>query len=125
MKSQNTHLDLYGLLRLPSEDYEFSMKTVVAAMEELQKELKILEAAGKAKLSKQIHWEAEALVKEGLKFLGVFHAQAPLKINKAGNVISESFKLLYFYHNRLDHYDLHKKMSWSTYKIEEKELVEA
>ncbi len=125
LRTQNTNLDLFGLLRLPSEDYVFPMKTVIAAMEELQKELKILEAAGKAKLSKEIHWTAADLVKEGLKFLGVFHAQAPLKTNKAGDVVSESFKLLYFYHNRLDHYDLHKKINWATYKIEEKELVEA
>ena len=125
LKARNTHLDLYGLLRLPSDDYVFPMETVVAAMEELQRELKVLEAAGKAKLSKEIHWEAAELVKEGLKFLGVFHAQAPLKINKKGEVFSESFKLLYFYHNRLDHYDLHEKVSWSKYKIEEKELVEA
>lgn len=117
VKAQNTHLDLFGLLRLPSEDFEFPMDMVIKAMETLQTELKALEAAGKAKLSKEIHWEAEALIKEGLQFLGVFHAQAPLKINKAGHVISESFKLLYFYHNRLDHYGLDKKINWSVYKI--------
>jgi len=117
LKAQNTHLDLYGLLRLPSEDFEFPLEMVIKAMEVLQTELKVLEAAGKAKLSKEIHWEAEALIKEGLKFLGVFHAQAPLKINKAGNIISESFKLLYFYHNRLDHYHLDEKINWAAYKI--------
>ena len=123
LKAQNTHLDLYGLLRLPSEDYEFPMKMIITAMEELQRELKVLEGAKKAKLSKEIHWAAGDLVKEGLKFLGVFHAQAPLKVNKVGNVKSESFKLLYFYHNRLDHYGLEKKINWSTYKIEDKELT--
>lgn len=123
LKAQNTHLDLFGLLRLPSDDYQFPMKMVVAAMKELQSELKALEAAGKAKLSSEIHWETQKLVETGLKFLGVFHAQAPLKVNKAGNVVSESFKLLYFYHNRLDHYDLDKKINWSAYRISEAELV--
>ncbi|MEM1119050.1 MAG: glycerol acyltransferase, partial [Bacteroidota bacterium] len=73
--------------------------------------------------SRAIYFAPKDLVKEGLKYLGVFHAQAPLKINKAGNVVSESFKLLYFYHNRLDHYDLHETVNWSAYKIVEKELV--
>jgi len=124
IKTQNTHLDLYGLLRLPSEDYVLPMDIVVSAMEELQTELKKLEQAGKANLSKEIHLPAEELIREGIKFLGVFHAQAPLKINKEGNVISESFKLLYFYHNRLDHYDLHETVNWSAYKIVEKTLIE-
>lgn len=122
LKAQNTHLNLYGLLRLPSEDYEFPMSLLNEAMVELQRELKILAENGLACLSEEIHWEAADLVKEGLKFLGVFHAQKPLKINKKGAVISESFKLLYFYHNRLDHYDLDKKINWSKYKIETEEV---
>ena len=101
------------------------METVIAAMKELQRELKKLEQAGKAKLAKEIHLPARELIEEGIKFLGVFHAQAPLKINKKGDVISENFKLLYFYHNRLDHYDLHETVNWANYKIVEKELVEA
>lgn len=123
LKAQNVHLDLYGILRLPSEDYEFPIDLVIDAMSKLQNALVELNKNGLAGLSEEMYLPSKELVHNGLKSLGVFHAQKPLKLNSKGNIISESFKLLYFYHNRLDHYSLDKKINWSAYKIEE-ELVE-
>ena len=116
LKKQHSDLDLYGLLRLPPEDFEFPMERVEKAMADLVVALKELNANGQLKLSEQISWDTSALVQEGIKFLGAFHAQQPLKINKAGNVASESFKLLYYYHNRLDHYGLEKMVNWGILK---------
>ncbi len=124
LKMQNQNLDIFGLLRLPSEDYTFSMEMVESAMAELQRELQALEKEGKVNLSEEIHWPTKDLVEEGIKFLGVFHANRPLKINKKGHIESEDFYLLYYYHNRLNHYGLERKVNWNKYKIEEGELEE-
>ncbi len=115
LKKQNADLDIYGLLRLPSEDFEYPIKMVEDAMASLVVQLKKLEAEGNIRLSDEISWETEKLVEEGIRLLGAFHAQQPLKYNKAGNVVSESFKLVYYYHNRLDHYDLEKMVDWGSF----------
>ncbi len=115
LKKQNADLDIYALLRLPAEDFEYPIKMVEDAMASLVVQLKKLAEEGNIRLSDEINWETEKLVKEGIRLLGAFHAQQPLKYNKAGNVISESFKLVYYYHNRLDHYGLEKMVNWGSF----------
>ncbi|MEO0876662.1 MAG: glycerol acyltransferase, partial [Bacteroidota bacterium] len=44
--------------------------------------------------------------------LGNFHALSPLYFNKKGRIVSDSFKSLYFYHNRLDNYHLERYINW-------------
>jgi len=112
LRHQHTDLDLYGLLRLPAEDFEFSFEQVEEAMTKLVVALKELEANGNVKLSEQIRWETGDLVREGIRLSGAFHAQQPIKIKKNGTIASESFKLLYYYHNRLTHYGLEKMVAW-------------
>ena len=85
-------------------------------MTKLVNALKELEADGQLKISEQILWETKDLVKEGIKLSGAFHAQQPIKIKKNGMVASESFKLLFYYHNRLTHYGLEKMVDWKNEK---------
>ena len=61
-------------------------------------------------------WEIADLVQHGVANLGVFHALKPLKFNKNGNIESEDFKLLYYYHNRLENYELDKAIQWNALK---------
>ena len=117
LMSQNDDLDLYGVLRLPSEDYVFEMETVAKAINEVRKKLYKMEKEGQLKLSEQIHWETIDLIKHGVANLGNYHALKPLKINKKGNIESEDFKVLYYYHNRLENYDLHKSIQWKSFEM--------
>jgi glycerol-3-phosphate O-acyltransferase len=117
LRNQNDDLDLYGLLRLPNEDYVFEMETVEKAIEQVRGKLFEMEKDGQIKLSEQIKWETKDLVEHGVANLGNYHALKPLKINKKGNIVSEDFKVLYYYHNRLENYDLHKAIKWKTYKL--------
>ncbi len=114
LRKQHPDLDLYGLLRLPAEDFEFPFEQVEAAMAKLVTALINLEEQGQLKLSEQIRWKTEELVREGIKLSGAFHAQQPIKIKKNGMVASESFKLLFYYHNRITHYGLEKMVDWSS-----------
>ena len=116
LRKQHPDLDLYGLLRLPAEDFEFQFEQVEKAMAKLVTVLIDLEQKGQVKLSEQIRWKTEDLVREGIKLSGAFHAQQPIKIKKNGMVASESFKLLFYYHNRLTHYGLEKMVDWSNKK---------
>lgn len=112
IKQENKNLDLYGILRLPTDEYVFSMDTLKQVVGDLRTELQRLENANEINLSEQIGWELEKLIKDGVSRLGTFHAEKPLRFNKKGEIISDSFKVLYFYHNRLENYDLDKKIKW-------------
>jgi len=116
--NRNPNIDLYATLRLPPEDYIFSFKKLCFVVGQMRNKLYDLEMAGNVKLRENITDDIEALVKRGIAELGTYHGDRPLKINKKGDVVSEDFKLLYYYHNRLDSYELEKTIEWK--KIDQK-----
>ncbi len=112
LRKQNQRLDLYGILRLPTEEYVFPKETLYDVVEQLQRHLVDLHAEGNIQLSDQIYWSPEELVRHGIKHLGAYHVDKPLHFNKAGEIVSHSFKLLFFYHNRLSTYGFENQIEW-------------
>jgi glycerol-3-phosphate O-acyltransferase len=117
LKNQNTELDLFGILRQSPDDYMFPSAVFTAAAKRLQAVLTKMELEGALKLSEQLRWETEKLVQDGIENLGIYHAQKPLRFNKEGDIISENFKCLFYYHNRLENYGLQKAVRWEQYKM--------
>lgn len=110
LKEGNANLDLYGLLRLPDDDYVFPRVRMQEVVGQLQRALQDMEQAGNIKLSEGIHWPVDRLIDDGVKRLGTYHLAKPLRKNKKGEIVSDSFKVLYFYHNRLENYGLDHKI---------------
>lgn len=118
LKQQYPKLDLFGILRLPSSDFIFPMEGLKDVVGQLRTMLIEMEQNEEIKLSEQIHWELEDLIADGIKRLGNFHVNKPLKFNKEKQLVSQNFKLLYYYHNRLDNYGLDKKIQWKVYELD-------
>ncbi len=112
LKYENSKLDLYGVLRLPTDEYIFPQEKLYQIIDQLKAVLMEMEQKGEIKLSEQIYWDTGKLLKDGIKHMGNYHLQKPLRYNKQKELISESFKVLYFYHNRLDNYGLDQKIQW-------------
>ncbi|MFY8010463.1 MAG: 1-acyl-sn-glycerol-3-phosphate acyltransferase [Saprospiraceae bacterium] len=106
--NENPKLDLFGILRLPTDDYIFDYTVLSSTVNQLQKTLIIFAENGKLILSPEIKSSIDELIADGIKHLGTFHIKKPLKRNTSGEVISENLYLLYFYHNRLTGYGLEK-----------------
>ena len=119
--AKNSNLDIYGILRLPPEDYIFPMEEMKNAVTQLREVLFEKEKKGEIKLAEVIHWEVEDLIREGIKKLGTYHADQPLIINKKGLIVSQDFNVLFFYHNRLTNYGFDKVINWKAFKLEEVE----
>jgi glycerol-3-phosphate O-acyltransferase len=115
---ENPKLDLYGILRLPADDYVFPISAVEEIVEQMQKVLFGWESDGRIHLAPEIHAPATEVVRKGVKNLGLFHKQRPLDFNREGHIISSDFRVLYFYHNRLSHYQLAKYVVWKAEEIE-------
>lgn len=110
LKRANPKLDLFALLRLPNDDFSITMPDMETCISCLQEALFAMESRGSIKLSEQIRWPARDLIRDGIVNLGVYNPFKPLKINKKGMLVSQDFKLLYYYRNRLDNYKLEEAL---------------
>ncbi len=117
LKQQNMRLDIYGVLRLPEDDYVFPKDVLYDVIDQLKAGLTEMESRGEVRLSPEIGLNIEELVADGISRLGNFHVGKPLRFNKKDEIVSDSFKVLYYYHNRLENYGLNKKIRWR--KMEE------
>lgn len=103
---QHPKLDLYGLLRLPPDENAIPFETVEKVVIGLKNRLFEMEQQHAIRLAPEIYLPAAELIRQGVRKLGVFHSRKPLRFDKAGNIESSDFKVLYYYHNRLSNYRL-------------------
>lgn len=108
IKKEYRHLDLFALLRIPSDEIQLDYDSFVLEIERLKGHLLDLYTAGKILLSEQVLGEIEFLIKHGLKNMGVYHTQRVLFKDENGEIATQDLKLLYYYHNRLAGYGLSK-----------------
>ena len=109
--------DVYSLVNLPKEKSQIEWDYLETIITRLQVALLELESKGKIKLSREVKWEPRRLIEDGIKNLGIYHAQKPLLINN-DKVWSDSLKVLYYYHNRIKIYDLDKYIEWTEATLE-------
>ncbi|MBP6812084.1 MAG: 1-acyl-sn-glycerol-3-phosphate acyltransferase [Saprospiraceae bacterium] len=114
----NPKLDLFGILRLPHDDYVFPFRAVEEVVEQMQEKLFEWEREDKIKLAPELRLSPAELVHDGVKNLGIYHTEKPLQFTKEGEIMSSDFRVLYFYHNRLSNYGLDKAVYWKAEEIE-------
>jgi glycerol-3-phosphate O-acyltransferase len=109
IKSRYSKMDLYGLMRLPSDELIIKPKELMDKVDKLVTRLREMHANGEIQLEKEIlEGSLSAIIKKGIANLGVYHNKLPLMYNADGDFESEDITILYFYHNRLEGYELHK-----------------
>lgn len=111
LRRNHKNLDIFGIIRLPFEDILFDRAGILKNIDLLKHRIMTMVDRGEIKASPIIAQSPEAILEDGIHQLGVFHAKKPLKINKAGDLISEDFKLLYYYHNRLINFELESALN--------------
>ena len=112
LRKEHPHLDIFGVMKLPPDDYRFDWDSLRRGGLELQEALIRMAGREEVKLSDVIRADIDTLLQDGMKNLGVYHAEKPIYLDRKGVVRSESFKLLYFYHNRLEGYRLDEQVEW-------------
>ena len=106
LKKEYKNIDVFGIIQMPSEEYKFDLKKLSEVIESLLVELRDRAERNEIKLSKDLQNQPLEIIRSGVRNLGIFHAKKPLKFNKKEELISQDFKLLFYYHNRLTHFDL-------------------
>lgn len=105
---KHSSLDLYGLLRLSDDELVIPYEDFKAGMSNLLDALRAMKDAGEVGLADHLSRSKDEIIKHGIKNLGMYHAQPPLGLSKQGDVVIHNMNLLYYYHNRLDGYELEK-----------------
>ncbi len=111
LMKENREVSIYDLINIPPEEFAIEQTVFCGVIEQLKEGLIEWEKEGKIKLSAEVRMGTEDIVEHGIKNLGVYHPSKPLVV-KDGTVMSEDIKLLYYYHNRLENYKLHRIIKW-------------
>ncbi len=109
---KNPSLDIFAVLRLPEDEFEFVKEDVYKIAAQILNILKEMASKGKIKLDENLYGELNSIIEYGILKMGIYHTLKPIKITKNGNLMSEDFDLLYYYHNRLDNYKLDTMIDW-------------
>lgn len=106
IKAQNPNQDLYGLLRLPEEYLVIPFEEFKFQISKLRDVLFKLNEENKLCLGHHMDKDIDYVINHGLANVGLYHTKRPLKRNKRGDIEVNNMDNLYYYHNRLDIYDL-------------------
>ena len=102
-------LDLYDFLRLPEDELEIDYKVFKKEFKKIRKYIFKLTKKNKVNVAEHLQGELDDVIKTGITNVGMYHAKRPLKLTQEGKIITEDLNTLYYYHNRMDGYDLEKK----------------
>ena len=105
IKNQNPELDLFEVLRINAKSIEIEKETF---FEECQLLIDKLQNYGEfdVKFSWVFDQPLEEIIKDGMNNLGVYHHKKVLSWKDKDKLGSEDLKLLYYYHNKMVHYEL-------------------
>jgi len=117
LKRANETLDIFGLIKLPEDEFFFEESALIKLIDQVKSHLLQLASEKGVMTSFKEKHTSKDILEEGLRNLGVYHAIKPLKRDKNGQVISENFKTLFYYHNRLDGYKMADSIDWSDIDI--------
>ncbi|MEQ9425543.1 MAG: 1-acyl-sn-glycerol-3-phosphate acyltransferase [Cyclobacteriaceae bacterium] len=108
IKKANEKLDLFELLRLPEEDIVIPYDRFKKNFKRLRKRIYKMNEKGKIKYAEHLSGKTDFVINFGIKNVGTYHTHKPLGKNKSGNIVTHDLNKLYYYHNRLEGYDLDK-----------------
>jgi glycerol-3-phosphate O-acyltransferase len=118
LRKLHPSLDLYGILRLPTDMLSIPLPLFTKTYGLFLDKLKEMEANHKIKVQSELHaLSVEDAIKHGVKYLGSFHAIWPLRFGTKENIIAGNPMLVYYYHNRLAGYHLEDAINWDLERI--------
>lgn len=112
LKRCNDDEDIFALIKLPEDEFIFNRERMLEMIRQLRVALDELRSDGQVMTSFTDEFSDEEVLQQGLNNLGVYHAWKPLRVNQDKKIISENFKTLFYYHNRLTGYELERTLDW-------------
>lgn len=108
LKKRHEKLDLFNFLRLPEEDQIIDYEEFKAVFQRVRNGIFEINKKGEVKIAPHVRGNIDQVIDHGLVNVGMYHVRRPLIKNKKGDIITEDLNTLYYYHNRMNGYDLEK-----------------
>ncbi len=108
IRRQHKNLDLFSVLRLPVDEIEIEYPVFQKAFSRIRDAVIDLFNEGKVDMATHMTNDVDAVIDLGISNVGMYHTRRPLLKNKSGNIITNDIHNLYYYHNRMDGYELEK-----------------
>lgn len=108
MRKTHDQLDFYSFFRIPVNEVEIPYEEFREAFDRVRDGVIELFNAGEVDIATHLTGDLDEVIDIGLSNVGMFHTYRPLLKNKQGNIITQDLNNLYYYHNRMDGYELEK-----------------
>jgi glycerol-3-phosphate O-acyltransferase len=108
IRKKHKNLDLYSVLRLPVDEIEIEYTSFQKTFSKVRDGVIELFNEGKADMATHMTNDVDEVIDLGISNVGMYHTRRPLLKNKRGNIITHDIHNLYYYHNRMDGYELEK-----------------
>jgi len=107
IQQQCAECSLQALLALPAETIVLPYADLARAFTCVHAVVLQRHRAGQVQIEEVLQAESiSPMIQHGLANLGLYHAQRPLQQNCAGDITTQDLSTLFYYHNRLQGYDL-------------------
>ena len=94
------------MLRIPAEEIELDYSEFREVFNRLRNRIIELFNEGKLDMDEHLADDIDSVIEASVENVGMYHSKRPLLRSKKGNIISQDLLSLYYYHNRLDGYEL-------------------
>jgi glycerol-3-phosphate O-acyltransferase len=108
IRKKHKNLDLYSVLRLPVDELEIEYEEFKKAFSKMRNRVVDLFNEGKVDMATHMTDEIDKVIDLGISNVGMYHTRRPLLKNKRGYIITQDINNMYYYHNRMDGYELEK-----------------
>ena len=107
-RNRYSKLDIYDFLRLPEEELFIDYDDFRHEFKRVRKYILSLKKKKKVNVASHLKGDLDVVIKTGIENVGMYHSKRPLLLTKDGQIITQDLNTLYYYHNRMDGYDLEK-----------------
>lgn len=108
IRQKHKNLDLYSVLRLPTDEIEIDYQEFKKAFSKLRNRVIDLFNEDKVDMATHMTEDIDKVIDLGISNVGMYHSRRPVLKNKQGNIITQDINNMYYYHNRMDGYELEK-----------------
>lgn len=108
LKKRHEKLDLFNFLRLPEEEQIIQYDEFRTVFQRVRNGAIKLQEEDRVKVAPHIFDDVDKVIEHGLLNVGMYHVRRPVVKNRKGDIITEDLNTLYYYHNRMNGYDLEK-----------------
>ncbi len=99
--------EIYSIVNLPISSLKISKEVMTEKVEKYRSILLKMEEEGSLMLEPIFHDSIESLIEKGIYSVGIYHKKRPIALDKSLEAyVSEDFKLLFYYYNKLVNYNL-------------------